>query len=693
VRYFDLRIAALGDKFHIWHGLCGEEAANVFHEMAQYAKQFPTEILILDLVPHHFSDFNESLHERFSELVFGTFGSMLSPYAKLNPSSTIGHFWESQTNVIVIYSPPNPNPRHADYWWPSNQLHSHWPKHCKNADQWFKWACTHLSERREDTPLWVLQGVITPDAGIIAKFNGVNSVQDLSRVLNPRAVHFLTKSVNHDHNIIMLDFFDNCSLIPAIQWANVGGQRIFPDSHLFAGVGHHCHFQTISVVQDASKGEVATVGIAFNTKRDWHSAVMRPNSNPLPWTQSSQLRGIFVQDAMFHTTMRLFHLENSPYAVMATPLGAKILRFDWATGAWSLFSEVHAFGASDGFGTPSPTHRGTFAALSPLTSGVPAFLTGFTISGLTVAVVTPSTFHPNIYRWEPPVEMLEPYFTSYATPETRAFLAQKKLDFQSPAPSNSDDFRASLAHSSLHVSLRQKPGVHTAYTQVCPFVLFGRLYLFVQGSVDVLFQKPPVLYESEAISFICTCENGSFAPLALDNVPPPIHRGTRSSFNHTTPDHLILGSPWHVEVINDVAYFLCRTSEGIRTWKFDGTSISELPLYKAFLDTFHWHEPLYGCSLRTFVLNERLFFMGRSSAGLVLISLQNDAWVPAPGFAEFSDFSGWHLEEYAKSIQVNVMGPIAYVTGRCVFGLITVRFDGAEWTHFDRPILKPPIII
>ena len=80
--------------------------------------------------------------------------------------------------------------------------------------------------------------------------------------------------------------------------------------------------------------------------------------------------------------------------------------------------------------------------------------------------------------------------------------------------------------------------------------------------------------------------------------------------------------------------------------------------------------------------------MGRSSAGLVLISLQNDVWVPAPGMAEFTDFAGWNLEEHAKSLQVSVIGPTVYVTGRCPFGLATVSFDGAEWKHFQRAIMS-----
>lgn len=363
---------------------------------------------------------------------------------------------------------------------------------------------------------------------------------------------------------------------------------------------------------------------------------------------------------------------------MATPSGAKILIFDSFTRTWALFADLLDFGSADGFGTPSPVYRSTLTALSATKQGSPAWITALTSAGLAVACITNPSHQLPVYRWSPPCEMLDPYFSDYAPLAVRSRVEQKKL-----IPKMSE---SSL--SSSKVSL-----LHSAYTQVIPFYLFDRLHLLVQGPVSVLFPRSPAVYESESIIFICTCENGVFVPLALENMPPPVHRGSRPPSQQILLDDVVLGSPWHVEVIDNVAHLVARTSDGIRTWKFDGVGLIEIPIYRAFLDTFHWNEPLFACTLRTFVLNERLFFMGRSSAGLVLISLQDDVWVPAPGMAEFTDFGGWQVEEYAKSLQVTVMGPIAYVTGRCYFGVVTVRFDGADWLHWARPILKQPIQI
>lgn len=747
-----MRIAALADGFYIWHGLCGESATTVFEEMALYAKAYPTEVLILDLVPHHFNNFQAHHHTQFAQLLVDIFGDSLCDSSKLNPWSTVGQFWSSKTNVIILYAPPAPDPAHGPVWWAPMALDSFWPQHCKTSDAWLKWAATHVRDRDAHKPLWVLQGVITPDAGIITKINGVGSIADLARLLNPRAVHFLTETANLDHNIVMLDFYDNCSLIDAIHWCNIGGQPIFSDNRGFGapGPGHYCHLRVLPILRtvltkkavrttivingdlgfqevpdvDSETGlptpregitpeseafwaplseshspsnpnhsEHVLIAVAINSQKQWHSATMS-RGRTLPWSQSAGTVPLSHAGSAPTSplTMRLFTMcDNTAYAVAITFKGAEIFRYNFSLESWYPFAAVREFGPGSGFEVPSPIYRSTFSATSPLKYGEPAFLSALTVLGLTVSSMESENTRPQFWTWAPPVAMLETYFTMYAPLHVRQyFLAYHNLTSTpstSAAPSGSAANPAQVL-SSISAHASRQSVTYNVHTQVKPFHLKGQFYMFVQAPVSVLFRRPPAIYEGEAINFLVTFDHGRFTLLELEGMPPPSFHGSYASHALSEESNeRLFGSAWHVESNNSCAYFICRTSVGIRSWKFDGARISELPLYRAFTDEFHWHEPPYCFGLRSFVLEDRVFFMGRSSAGLCVITLQDDVWIPWPGFAEFTDFGGWATEDATKSIHVTVAGDVAYVTGRCSFGLVTVSFDGADWTHFGRPLL------
>lgn len=722
--------------------------------MARYARTCPTEILILDLVPHHFNNFQTHHHAQFAQLLFDMFGDCLCDASKLTPWSTVGEFWSSKTNVIILYAPPEPDPAHGTVWWTPPSLDSFWPQHCKNSDAWLKWAATHVQNRDAQKPLWVLQGVITPDAGIITKINGVSSIADLARLLNPRAVHFLTETANLDHNIVMLDFYDNCSLIDAIHWSNVGGQPIFSDARGFGGPGpgHYCHLRVLPVLrsvvnkkavrttivingdvgfqeaeetflengqptpregvtpqseafwaplngsQDAtnpSQSEYMLIAVAMNSQQIWHSASMS-RSRPLPWQQGSAALPItHVGSAPTSPlTMRLFSMcDNTAYAVAVTHRGAEILRYNFTLESWYPFAYVREFGPGSGFEVPSPIYRTTFSATSPLKYGEPAYMSALTGLGLAVAGLEPENTRPQFWTWSPPVSMLETYFTMYAPLHVRQyFLSYHNL---SATPSTSAAPSGAAANpsqmlSSISAHASRQSVTYNVHTQVKPFHLKGQFYMFVQAPVSVLFRRPPAVYEGEAINFIVMLDRGRFTLLEIEGLPPPSFHGSYASHALSEDSNeRLFGSAWHVEATSTGAYFICRTSVGIRSWKFDGARISELPLYRAFTDEFHWHEAPYCFGLRSFVLNDQVFFFGRSSAGLCLITLQEDVWIPWPGFAEFTDYGGWSHEDATKSIHVTVAGNVAYVVGRCSFGLVTASFDGADWAHFERPIIVP----
>lgn len=716
VRYFDLRIASLNDSFYIWHGLCGDPAETVFVAMADYARKHPTEILILDLWPHHFNNFQLHHHKQFCDMLIRLFGDMLCRTSVLNPWSTVGQFWASKTNVICIYAPPEPNPEHGDVWWsPTDCLDSYWPNHCKNPEHWLKWAAVHVRERPTTKPLWVLQGVITPDAGIITKFNGVGSIADLAHRLNPKAVHFLTETANFDHNIVMLDFYDNCTIIEAIYWCNMGGQPIFSNLRGFgATVGHYCHLRVLPIIRaNASKNSSASpnnsepssssvdaaepkessslpeytlVAIAMSNQSSWHTATMS-RSRPLPWIESSggpmPINHVGSNIHAAHT-MRMFHMcDGTAYCTLSLARGAVVLRYDFSTESWAEYTTVREFGNGSGLEVPSPIYRSTFAATSATEYGKPAFITALTVLGLTVSTLNPNNTVATTVSWAPPISMLEPYFTLYAPQHVRRYFTDHHLLRSSADASNGTNSDMLMASQNA----KRQSVTFAAHTQVKPFVLRGKLFLFVQAPVSAIFRRAPSMYETEAMNFICAVEGDKFTPLALEGIPPPTFHGSTSMDG---ADERLFGSVWHIETVSSgSAYFICRSSLGIRSWKFDGETMSELPLYRAFTDEFHWHESPYCFGLRTFVLEDRVFFMGRSSVGLMLITLQDEMWIPWPGMAEFSDFNGWASEEATKSIHVTVAGAVAYVTGRSQFGIVTVCFDGADWTHFERPVILP----
>ncbi|XP_049848705.1 uncharacterized protein LOC126316457 [Schistocerca gregaria] len=154
IRYFDLRVVAVKDEYRICHGLCGGLISDMLATFSNFVRAHPREIVILDLVPKNFYEFgvHSTLqidhHLHFSKMLCDALQGVMCSSEHLRCDSTLREFWDSNTNIIVLYDPPpDLSPDLARLFWPPRSIQSYWPRHCKNALSWTKWAATHLSAR------------------------------------------------------------------------------------------------------------------------------------------------------------------------------------------------------------------------------------------------------------------------------------------------------------------------------------------------------------------------------------------------------------------------------------------------------------------------------------------------------------------------------------------------------------------
>lgn len=268
IRYLDIRICYNEGTMHIWHGMCGEEISVFFREIESFAREHPHEIIILDLSPSHFGNFNDEAFKQFIDLTKEIFSDILCDRRYLSPESKVEEFWEKKQNIIFVFDNKHINET-LDFSWDPSELYSYWPNHCKNAKDWTMWAEGHLSKRSKHiNNLFVLQGVITPDAKMILSKNKIRSIYDIADRLNSSVINLILKTGTKRHNIVILDYYENCEFVESIRWINVCGSRMFSDESGFVSPECSGNIRSISTNDRiVSVGIKKTVLNSFNTKK------------------------------------------------------------------------------------------------------------------------------------------------------------------------------------------------------------------------------------------------------------------------------------------------------------------------------------------------------------------------------------------------------------------------------------------
>ena len=182
------------------------------------------EIVILDF--NHIYDMDDH-HEEFLKSVFKVLGDKAAHHDVdgMSQNSKVKDFWNHNYQALVFYQY---HEKVKDVFgtklWPLWRIKSPWPESSDTDDLYNKLETNIKNRGNQDMDkLFVLQGILTPDIELIK--NGLMdgdglSIKGYAKQCSPKVVDWCEddwmKSDTKRLNIVIVDFYEGCSMIPAL---------------------------------------------------------------------------------------------------------------------------------------------------------------------------------------------------------------------------------------------------------------------------------------------------------------------------------------------------------------------------------------------------------------------------------------------------------------------------------------------
>lgn len=218
IRYLDLRVALAPDgTFYTCHGVFCVALTEVFQEVTEFLQDHSHEIILLDF--NHFYGMDKEHHAEFATLLTETFGNKIATQPALNPSSTVQEYWDAGAKIVIAYHDiPTKQASNGKLWHKSLML-SPWPN--KNKPQELREKLEANVKSRNISKFFVLQGILTPDGDLIKseilESKGNTSVKSIASRVSGKVVGWVGDEWQEEnHNVVIVDFFQDCSMVPAI---------------------------------------------------------------------------------------------------------------------------------------------------------------------------------------------------------------------------------------------------------------------------------------------------------------------------------------------------------------------------------------------------------------------------------------------------------------------------------------------
>ena len=219
IRYLDLRVAATpdGQSFYTCHGVYCVAMTEVLQEIRDFLQAHPQEIVLLDF--NHFYGMQAEHHEAFAKLLMDTLGDKIATQPCLTPSSTVQEYWDAQVQAVVIYHDVPTHQASDGKLWHKHTIHSPWPN--KNKTKELRENLETNVKARNKNRFFVLQGILTPDGELIKEeimeSKGSTSIQSIASRVSGKVVNWVGDEWKEEnHNVVIVDFFEDCSMVPAI---------------------------------------------------------------------------------------------------------------------------------------------------------------------------------------------------------------------------------------------------------------------------------------------------------------------------------------------------------------------------------------------------------------------------------------------------------------------------------------------
>lgn len=215
IRYFDLRVAADGDRLRICHGMYSDDLSNIIDAVSSFSSANEHEIIVLHF--QHFFKMDDTLHDRLIAQMRSKFGQALIPRS-LGVKVKLKDLAKSKQRIVVVYCDDKINDAQAypDFW-TGNLIDSPWGNK-DDIDELKKYLTGVVAAPPEDK-LFVLQGVLTPNGGVISKgllpwpASYPSSLESMASSVSPTVLNWVQNDWQDKRlNIIMLDWAEKVGI-------------------------------------------------------------------------------------------------------------------------------------------------------------------------------------------------------------------------------------------------------------------------------------------------------------------------------------------------------------------------------------------------------------------------------------------------------------------------------------------------
>jgi hypothetical protein len=218
IRYLDIRVAfhEKSEKFYTCHGVHCVDMKNVIDEIHSFTTENPKEIVLVDV--NHLYNMNEK-HKALLDDMLATLGDKVADYNQLKPQSTVGEYWAANAQVVLIYHEPKTCEDYGGKVWAPSLIRAPWPQ-ANDTIQLHDKLKANVAQRDKNC-FFVLQGILTPDGELIKQevmeSNVSTSLESIAKRVSCKVVDWVEDEWSNDvHNVVIVDFFENCSMVPAI---------------------------------------------------------------------------------------------------------------------------------------------------------------------------------------------------------------------------------------------------------------------------------------------------------------------------------------------------------------------------------------------------------------------------------------------------------------------------------------------
>lgn len=297
IRYLDLRVCLNDKDMFVVHGMYAENINVVIDAVHNFVTQNNKEIVILDF--NHFYEMTANSHRSLVSTLISTFSSVLIPRSK-TVNATVNDLWSAKQRVVILYDDETSVQTNSQLWF-QNSISSTWPNKQDIAS-----LKEVLQEELQNPPMdkfFVLQGILTPDLGMIAKglvpfTSDPGSLESLAENVTPVVVSWI-KQLWYDKslNIIIVDWAGMSALVDVIKttlerrWVNSKSKWVANDNwnDNYFGNLENIYADTNEVVCPPGK---VVIGFSFYKKGGNRVAPMilcaTPEGNEKEWVKNSE---------------------------------------------------------------------------------------------------------------------------------------------------------------------------------------------------------------------------------------------------------------------------------------------------------------------------------------------------------------------------------------------------------------------